>query len=105
MKTTTTFRGMVDEYVGTKVATDNFWDLSGETTTAVQFRKALLCLDITAGTAHYILGDTNTAQAYAEIPQEGLAYDWIPVGVVEIPNNYAGGAHTVFYDLHGEINF
>ena len=105
-KTTNSVKISYDDFVVTKAGTDDLFDLTGVSTTGVQYCKVLLCID-SDGAGNIVVGIKVAAQIDARIPQIGIDSDWVPVGVVEIGINYAGGdlAGFVFYDIIGEWDY
>ncbi|MFA5132938.1 MAG: right-handed parallel beta-helix repeat-containing protein [Candidatus Paceibacterota bacterium] len=85
-----------------KDATDDFWDLTSETTGSGEYKKALLCIASSSGLpGHYIVGPTAAASVSAQLPKLPNP-DWVPVGVVVFDQNHAGASPlTTFYDLVG----
>jgi hypothetical protein len=82
-------------------ATDNLWDLTAITTSATQFKKVVLCVD-SSGVASIVQGEVSTAQTTARVPRF-IPWTVCPIGVVEIPNSYAGGSLSgfVFHNYTG----
>jgi len=82
-------------------ATDNFWDLTSVTTGASEYRKVVLCVD-GSGTASIVQGQVSAAQTTARVPRY-IPWTVCPIGVVEIPNSYAGGSLSgfVFHNYTG----
>lgn len=82
-------------------ATDNLWDLTAVTTGAAEYRKVVLCVDGN-GTASIVQGEVSAAQSTARVPRF-IPWTVCPIGVVEIPNSYAGGSLSgfVFHNYTG----
>lgn len=82
-------------------STNDYWDLTGVSTGASEFRKVLLCVD-SGATARIVVGDIAASQTAAVLPRLP-DYDWAALGVVEIGQNYSGGAlgALTFYDVVG----
>jgi hypothetical protein len=103
-KTANAIKYQLDSHSYSKGAADNLWNLTGVSTSGTQYLKVLLCLD-SGGSGQFIAGTPAASQAAAQIPKTGLWQDWVPVGVVEIPNSYSGGSLSgfAFYDIVGEF--
>jgi hypothetical protein len=102
-RTNATVRIQADWYVTTKASTNDLFDLTGVSTGAGEYKKVLLCIT-TPGSGVIVEGEIATTQLNARIPEVGVRYNYVPVGVVEIPQNYSGGslAGYTFYDILGE---
>lgn len=81
--------------------TDNYWDLTGVTTGESEYIKVALCKIQGFGSV-IVKGAVATSQA-AAVPPTVNPYLTV-IGIVEIPNNYDGGAldEYIFYDMIGE---
>jgi hypothetical protein len=101
-KTTVAVRVTYKGTVSSKAVTDDLWNLTGVSTAAGEYRKALLCLDVGA-TARVVVGEVASSQVAAKLPSIP-DFDWAAIGVVEIPASYSGGALTGFtiYDICGQ---
>lgn len=100
-KTTNSIAYEINKRRYTKAATDDLWNLSGVSTGGAEFRKVLLCLD-ESGAASIVTGTVAASQSAATIP-DWQPFNVCPIGIVEIPNSYAGGSLSgfVFQDLLG----
>ena len=84
----------------TKASTDDVWDLTSITTGASEYKKILLCLDV-SGNGVVMDGTAAASQSAAEVPLR--RFDTAAVAVVEIGVSYAGGSLSgfTFYDIEG----
>lgn len=84
--------------VYTKAATDDLFDCSALSTDGTHYMKVLFSLDA-GGTATVTAGAAATTQATALLP--AVPAGGAPIGYVELPVSYAGGALTgyVFHDF------
>lgn len=84
-----------------KNATDDLWDLTGVSTGAAEFRKVVLCLNV-SGVASIVVGNVAANQSLAKVPNF-IPFDVCPIAIVEIPNSYSGGSLSgyVFRNIVG----
>lgn len=82
-------------------STNDLWNLTAVSTGVGEFRKVLLCLQDAASPV-IVVGDIAASQAAAKLPCVP-DHRWAPIGIVEIPASYAGGAlgAMTFYDIVG----
>lgn len=91
-----------DRKINTKVATDDLWDLTGVSTGAGEYKKVLLCIEDLTLAGVILEGPAAASDAVATLPLVPH-HNWVPVGVVTITQNYAGGAlgGATFFDFIG----
>jgi len=81
---------------------DNVWDLTGVSTTATEYLKVMLCLDLSQNPFIVEGVKATGAQTLARVPRN-IPIDLCPIGIVEIPPSYAGGSLSgfVFHSVIG----
>jgi len=99
-----TIRFSVYGYVKAKSGVTDYWDLTGVSTGATEYKKVLLCMDFDNYDTNGLIveGTVADTQGSAKLP-DAIPYNYAVLGVVEIPNSYSGGdlAGCVFYDYVG----
>lgn len=100
-RTNAAVRIMYSRTSASMASTDDKWDLTGVSTGVGQFRKVLLVVQ-DANPAAIVVGEVAATQAAAKLPCVPDAR-WAPIGMVEIPASYSGGAlgAMTFYDIVG----
>jgi parallel beta-helix repeat protein len=101
-KTTATVGYEVNGRLQVLNATDDLWDLTGVSTSATEFMKVALCLDISQNPVIVQGVKVTGAQTLARVPRN-IPINLCPIGIVAIPPSYAGGslAGFDFYSVLG----
>jgi len=76
-------------------ATDNLWNLTGVSTSATQYMKVALCLDVSQNPVIVQGVKVTGAQTLARVPRN-IPINLCPIGIVAIPPSYAGGSLSGF---------
>jgi hypothetical protein len=83
-------------------ATDNLWNLTSVSTSATEYMKVALCLDLSQIPFIFQGVKVTGSQTLARVPRN-ISINLCPIGIVEIPPSYAGGslAGFQFYSVLG----